>query len=126
MTAMSDHLENKLLDHVLRNVAYTPPTTVYLALYTVAPTDAGGGTEVAGGSYARQAVTFGAAAAGACSNSGTVTFTNMPTVAVVAVALLDASTGGNLLYRKTLATQQDYSAGENVTVNPGTLTVTHD
>lgn len=64
MSSFSDYLENKVLDHVYRNVAYTAPTGTYLALYTVAPTDAGGGTEVTGGGYARQAITFGASSGG--------------------------------------------------------------
>ena len=57
MAEFTDFLENKIIDHMLRNQAYTPPTTVYVALFTTATTDAGGGTEVSGGAYARQAVT---------------------------------------------------------------------
>ena len=48
----SDYLENEILDHVLGGADYSRPATVYIALYTAAPTDAGGGTEVTGGSYA--------------------------------------------------------------------------
>ncbi len=54
MAEFSNYLENKVLDHVLRNTSYTSPTTVYVGLYTSDPTDAGSGTEVSGGSYARQ------------------------------------------------------------------------
>ena len=53
MSAMSDYLENKLIDHILRNTSFSLPSTIYVALYTAAPSDAGGGTEVSGGSYAR-------------------------------------------------------------------------
>jgi len=56
MAEFSNYLENKVLDHVLRNVSYSSPTTVYVGLYTSDPTDAGSGTEVSGGSYARQAL----------------------------------------------------------------------
>jgi len=49
MASISDYYENKIIDHMLRGQAFTPPSTIYLALYTVAPTDAGGGTEVSGG-----------------------------------------------------------------------------
>jgi len=93
----SDFLELKLLDHVLGNTAYTAPTIVYVALYTVAPTDAGGGTEVTGGAYARVAVTnnitnWPAAAGGLKSNGTEIVF---PTATaswgtVVAFAVLDA------------------------------------
>lgn len=65
MASMTDYLESKLLDHVVRNVVYTPPTSVYVALFTTPTTDAGGGTEVVGGAYARQFVTFSAASTAA-------------------------------------------------------------
>lgn len=128
MTAMSDYLESALLNHVLRNVSYTPPTTLYLAFYTAAPTDSGGGTEVTGGSYARQAVTFAAPTGGAGTsvNSNTITFTSMPASTVVAIGILDAASNGNLLLRHTLPTPKTYGAGENVTIAPGDLVVTFD
>lgn len=53
MAEFSDYLEQKLLDHVFNKVTFTPPTTIYVALYTSDPTDADTGTEVSGGSYAR-------------------------------------------------------------------------
>lgn len=59
MAEMSNYLENALLNAVLRNTSYTSPSTVFVALYTSDPTDAGSGTEVSGGSYARKSVTFG-------------------------------------------------------------------
>ena len=55
--ALSDYLENKLIDHVFRGTAYTAPGTVYVALFTSACSDSAGGTEVSGGSYARAALT---------------------------------------------------------------------
>lgn len=99
MADFSDFLENELLDHVFRNSAYTSPAAVYLALYTTAPTDSGGGTEVSTGGYSRQAITFGAASGGAIANTSAVEFTasgaNFGTI--VAVGIFDASTSGNLL-----------------------------
>ena len=99
MSSFSDYLEDAVLDHVFRNVALTSPTTVYLALFTVAPTDAGGGTEVSGAGYARQAITFGAASGGVMNNSVAVSFTasggNYGDV--LAVGIFDALTVGNLL-----------------------------
>ena len=99
MSSFSDYLENAALNHVFRNTALTSPTTTYLALYTAAPTDAGGGTQVSGGGYARQAITFGAPSGGAIANTSAVAFTASGAAygTVVAVGIFDASTGGNLL-----------------------------
>ena len=58
MAGFSDYLEDKVLDHVFGGTAYTAPATLYVALYTVAPDDTGGGTEVTGGSYVRQTGAF--------------------------------------------------------------------
>lgn len=97
MTAMSDYLERKLLDAILRNTSFAAGATLYLALYTSTTTDAGDGVEVAGGSYARQALASGFPAAsgttGSVSNTSTITF---PTATgnwgtVSHVALLDAN-----------------------------------
>ena len=124
MADLSDYAENKLLDHILGTAAYTMPTNVYLALYTVAPSESGGGTEVVGGSYARQAVTFAAGSGGTTANSGTFDFTNMPGVPVVAAAIHDASTGGNMLFHKPLATAKTIDAGDTVRFEPGDIDVT--
>ena len=60
MAEMSNYLENALLNGTLNATTYTAPAAVYVALYTSDPTDANTGTEVSGGSYARQSVTFAA------------------------------------------------------------------
>lgn len=101
----SDYLENKVVEHVLRNVTYTPPATVYVGLFTAPPGESGGGTEVAGGSYARQPVTFGAAVGGLVSNSSQVTFptcTGSDWGTITDFAIFDALSGGNELYYGTL------------------------
>lgn len=99
MSSFTDYLEDRVLNHIFRNTASTAPATVYLALYTVTPSDTGGGTEVTGGGYARQAITFGASSGGAISNTSAVSFTasgaNYGTV--VSVAVMDALTVGNML-----------------------------
>ena len=105
MSDFSDFLENELLDHAFRNSAYSPPSAVYLALFTVAPTDAGGGTEVSGSGYAREAISFGAASGGAISNTSAVDFLasggNFGTI--VAVGVFDALTTGNLMSWKAIS-----------------------
>ena len=122
----SDYLENKVLDHVLTNTAYSSPSSVYVGLYTVAPTDAGGGTEVSGNGYAREAVTFSAASSGATANSGDVTF-DTPTASwgtVVAFGIFDQLTGGNLLYWGDLTVQKTINSGDVVKFLSGEIDIT--
>jgi hypothetical protein len=129
----SDFLENELLDHVLGNAAYSAPATVYVALYTAAPTDAGGGTPVSGGSYARKDVTnnatnWPAAAAGVKSNGTTITFATATANwgTIVAVGIFDAVTGGNLLYWATLTNSRTVFNGDTVSFAAGDIVVTED
>lgn len=128
MAGKSDYLENALLDHVLRNTAYTSPTTVYVGLYTAAPTDAGGGTEVSGGGYAREAATFGAASGGSISNSAIVDFgtTTGAWGTVTHFGIFDAETAGNLLYWDALTAEKVIGNGDPVSFPIGDLTVTED
>jgi hypothetical protein len=99
MSSFSDYLENAVLDYVFRNTGTPTSTTVHLALFTAAPTDAGGGTEVSGAGYARQVVAFDAAASGAITNTAAESFTasggNFG--AVVAIGIFDAATVGNMI-----------------------------
>ena len=105
MSAFSDYLENKVLDHLLGAVPFTAPSTVYFALYTSSPNDAGGGTEVSGGGYARVAVANNAvnwpgAATGTKRNGTTITFPEASATwgTIVAIGILDAVSSGNLLF----------------------------
>lgn len=127
MSSFSDYLENELLDHVFRNSALTSPTAVYAALYTVAPTDAGGGTEVSGNGYARQSITFGAASGGAIANTADVDFTasggNFG--AIIAVGIFDASSGGNLLAWDAVSSTT-INDGDTFRIATGDLDITLD
>lgn len=123
---LSDYLENKLLDHFLGTTTYTKPTTVYIALYTVAPTDAGGGTQVTGGSYARQTATFSAAASGTTSNTANIDFAGMPAATTVAIGVFDALTAGNLLLWGTLTTNKTTDAGDTLRIATGDLDISID
>ena len=120
---LSDFLENKLLDHFLATTAYTPPANVYVALYTVGPSDAGGGTEVVGGSYARQEASFTAASGGATSNDSNIDFTNMPACTVVAIGIHDNVTSGNLLVHGTLTANKTLDAGDTLRIATGDLDI---
>ena len=123
---LSNYLENKLLDHFLGTTAYTMPTTVYVGLYTVAPTDAGGGTQVTGGSYARQTATFSAAASGTTSNTANIDFAGMPAATTVAIGVFDALTSGNLLLWGTLTANKTTDAGDTLRIATGDLDISID
>lgn len=127
MGSMSNYLASKVRDHSLRNIAYTSPTTVYLACFTTATTEAGGGTEVTGGSYARVAITFSAGAyAGLAEQAASVAIANMPTCTVVAVALMDAATVGNMLFHARLPRPRALTAGQSFDLNSGDFRVLVD
>jgi hypothetical protein len=130
MSAMSDYLENQLVDFLLRNQTFTPPANLHFALFTAAPSDSGGGTEVTGGSYARVSVarslanfagTQGAGTTvassgtgGATSNNNSITFA-APTAnwgSITHVGVFDASTGGNLLFHGALTTAKTVNNGD--------------
>jgi len=129
----SDFLELELLDHVLGNAAYSAPATVYIALYTVAPTDAGGGTEVTGGSYVRKSVTnndtnWPAASGGAKSNGTEITFVEATASwgEVVAFGIFDAESAGNLLYWADLTANKTIDSGDTAKFAVGDLEITED
>lgn len=123
---LSNYLENKLLDHFLATTTYTKPTNVYVGLYTVAPSDSTAGTEVTGGSYARQTAAFSAASGGATSNTGNLDFTNMPACTVVAIGISDALSGGNLLVWGTLTANKSLDAGDTLRIATGDLDISID
>lgn len=128
MTAASDYLENELLDHVLKNTAYTSPTNVYLALYSAAPSDAGGGTELTGNGYARQAIAFGVASGGTSSNTAAVTFTASggDWSAATHYGIFDAATVGNLLIHGALPSSQTVLDGNSLEFPIGDIDVSLD
>jgi len=128
MAGFSDYLEDKVLDQVFGGTAYTAPSTLYVALYTVAPDDTGGGTEVTGGSYARQTATF------TVSGTSPTTATNAAAIeyptatanygTVTSVGILDASSGGNLLAYADLDTSKVVSTGDVFRFDAGDLDIT--
>ena len=122
--ALSNYLENALLNATVGNVAYTTPSTVYLALYSVAPTVSTTGTELSGSGYSRQAITFNAPSGGAVTSNVTVTFG--PATAtwstIVASAVVDASTGGNIMYF-TNTSAQNILSGSSLVLGGGNVTI---
>lgn len=128
--AKSDYAERATLDWLLGGATPTRPSARYVALFTAAPTDAGGGTEVTGGSYARQAATFAAASTtsgtSSATTSATLNWTNMPTATVTHVGIFDASTAGNLLYYGALSASKSLTSGDNFAINSGNLTISEN
>lgn len=123
---LSNYLENKLIDHFLGTTSFTAPAAVYVGLYTVAPDDTGGGTQVTGGSYQRQTATFTASSSGATSNSTNIDFAGMPAATVVAIGIFDASTAGNLLLWGTLTVNKTTDAGDTLRIATGDLDISID
>lgn len=130
MSAMSDYLELKLLDHITGRTAYTKPSAVYLALYTADPTDTGGGaTELSGSGYARVAVAFDAAASGATSNTSNIDFAAATGnwgggSAISHWALYDASTSGNMLIHGSFTTSKVIETNDVLRISAGDLDLT--
>lgn len=142
MSDFSDYLENKLIDHVLRNTAYAVPAGIYVGLFTTPSSDAGPGIEVTGGSYARVQVGPSLAAwtqtqggtgspssgTGGQSANAADTIFPAPTASwgtVTHFGLFDAAAGGNLLFQAALAAAKFVAAGDQPPrFLAGTLTVT--
>lgn len=128
MSDMSNYLENKVIDVFFRNQSFTAAPTVYVALFTaVSDAEAGTGTEVSAGGYARQAITFGSPSNGVSSNSATVTWTasggNYGTVSHFAV--MDSVTDGNALTAiKTLSSSKVINDGDTATFAVSALSLT--
>ena len=127
MAEMSDYLEVKLLNLTLNGTAFTAVNNPYVSLHTADPTDAGTGTEVSGGSYARTASSFATASgtSGLVATDADITFpTATGTWGVVGwIGLWDASTGGNMLYHTALDATKTVDAGDIFKITTGNLTV---
>ena len=139
MSAASNYLENKVLDHVLTATAYTQPATRYLALFTNVSTNAAANLEAgtltdevstSGTAYARQAVTFAAASSGSSATNATVTFptatANFGTITHVAVVDSDVEGSGNVLFYGAVTTSKTIETGDTFQVSSGNLTISLD
>ena len=126
MAEISNYLENALINGTLRGTTYTAPTTTYLALYTNDPTDADTGTEITGGSYVRQAITFSSPSGGATSNSSAIEFPQATADwgTITHVGIRDAVTSGNLLYHSALDTSKTIANGDIFKITSTNLSVT--
>ena len=129
MAALSDVAEKLLLDWLMTTGTATRPTAWYVALYTLAPSDSGGGTEVSGGGYARQSVTFDAAATpgGTTSNNNVVQFTasGADFGTITHIGIHSASSGaGNLLWHGAMTASRVVNDGDTLEFSVGNIDLT--
>lgn len=126
MSAMSDYLENEILDHILGTGAYTMPTTVYVGLSTGSFNDDNSGTELTGNGYARVSISFGAAASGTASNDAAVEFSAATGSwgTVSHFGLFDASSAGNLLIHGALTASKVIESGDILKIAIGDMDIT--
>tara|TARA_R100001594_G_scaffold133502_1_gene174245 strand:+ start:1201 stop:1587 length:387 start_codon:yes stop_codon:yes gene_type:complete len=126
MSAMSDYLENEILDHILSVGSLTMPANIYVGLSTGSFSDDNSGTELSGSGYTRKEITFAAASSASSASNATVTF---PTAtgswgAVSHWGIFDASSSGNLLVHGAFASSKTIASGDVLRINSGDLTVT--
>lgn len=128
--SFTNYLEDKVLEHVFGGNAYTAPSTLYIGLFTAAPSDTGGGTEVSGGSYARKSATFTVSGTNPtqASNSADIDF---PTATaswgtVTHIGVYDALTGGNLLAYASATTSKTITSGDVLRISTGDLDIELD
>jgi hypothetical protein len=130
MSSFTDHTENLVLTWLLTSGTATRPTAWYVGLFTAAPSDTGGGTEVSGSGYARVAT-------GTMTVSGTspTTATNDAAIEFAAAsggdwgaigwaAIFDADTGGNMIAWAALSTARTINDGDVLRIPAGDLDVT--
>lgn len=126
MSAMSDYLELKFLDHFTGRASTSAPSAVYLGLSTGSMADDNSGTELSGSGYARQAITFAAAASGSIASNAAVEFPAATGSwgSVSHWAIYDASTSGNQLFHGSFASAKTIATGDILKVASGDLTIT--
>jgi len=128
MSAATDFTEALALNWLLTSNTATRPTAWYVGLFTSATSDSGGGTEVSGNGYARQAVSFTVATTGGvtkAANSATITFpTATATWGTISyIAIFNASSGGNMLFHGPVVTNKLIETDDSFQITAGNLTV---
>ena len=123
--SFTNFLETEILDHVFAGAAYTAPSQHYLGLFTAAPGEAGGGTELSGSAYARRPVDFATSGA-TTSNDAAIEFATATGSwgTVTHVGVFDAATSGNLMAYATLSSSKAIATGDVFRVPSGDLDIT--
>lgn len=126
MSAMSDYLENEILDHILSVGSYTMPSAVYVGLSTGSFGDDNSGTELSGNNYSRVAATFSAAASGTTSNSAAIEFAAATGTwgSISHFGIFDASASGNLLIHGAFSSAKTIENGDVLKISTGDLDIT--
>lgn len=133
MSEMSDYLEQQIIDHLFRTATFAKPAAIFMALFTVDPTDSGGGTEVTGGAYAREEVVQldanwnAPGTTGLTDNVNDIVFTTASGAdwgTVTGMAIFDAVTGGNMLMWSALSANKVVNDGDTFKFSVGDLDVT--
>lgn len=119
----SNYLRQAVIKAALGEEAFPSISSVYLALYQTNPTVSDTGSEVSGGSYARQALSFGSASNGVKESNTSESFSNMPASTVTHWGIRDASSGGNLLYFGAFDIPIELNAGDTLPINSGDIVI---
>ena len=120
---LPDTIENQLLDALVGTASYSVTTPIKLALMTASGSDSAAGTEVSGGSYARQTISFGSAASGQIANSATINFTSMPAATVVGIEIYDSAGTPKRLAYGTLTASKTTASGDTLQFAASAITL---
>lgn len=121
MAYLSTYAANLVLNALFNGGTISGIGAWYLALFTTNPTQAGSGTEVTGGSYARELIGFGSASSASISSDIAASFTGMPTCTVTHWAVFDAVTSGNLLAAGAFSSPYVLNAGDELNLPSGDI-----
>lgn len=124
--AFTNYLENKIMAYVFSGTAYSSPSgSLYVGLFTAAPGEGGGGTEVSGNGYTRKQATM-TTSGNASTNSGAIEFDTATGSwgTITYVGVFDASTSGNLLAYGELTTSKTIGTGDVFRIPAGDLDIT--
>ena len=112
---------NSLVSAETRNTAYTGPAALYASLHTADPGSTGA-SELSGGSYARQSISFGAPSSGTAASSATINFTGLPAATITHIGLWDAVTAGTFHQSGALTSSVVVAAGNTLQFAAGQVT----
>ena len=120
---LPDIIENQLLDALVGTASYTVTTPIKLALVTANGSDSAAGTEVTGGSYARQTIAFDAASGGSIDNNAAISFAGMPSCTVVGIEIYDSAGSPKRLAYGALTASRTVTSGDTVQFASGAITL---
>ena len=126
MSALSDYLELKFLDHFTGTASTSAPSAVYLGLSTASLQDDNSGTELTGNNYSRKAITFASASSGSIASNAAVEFDAATGSwgSVSHFGIFDAASSGNLLFHGAFSAAKTIASGDVLKVASGSLTIT--